>query len=121
MLPLSTSLKTADIQFYLKDEKATFERFELTTEGLILDGEGSIDTRDFAVDLLLRSRGRLGIVSDIVGAVSDQLYLIEVKGPLENPTAGIVALPSLRGRSSTNPASPPTPPPAATPPAEERR
>ncbi len=98
MLPLSSSLKSADIQFFLRGAEATFEKFRLTTSGVTLDGTGTLDTRDFSVDLTLRSRGRLGIFSDIVGAVSDQLYEIEVKGPLTDPTAGLRALPGLRSK-----------------------
>jgi hypothetical protein len=97
MLPLSSSLRTADIRFLVDGRTARFERFELTTSGLTLDGTGTIDIEDFTVDLRLRSRGGLGIFSDIVGAVSDQLYEIEVKGPLADPTASLRALPGLRG------------------------
>ncbi len=98
MLPLSSSLRTADIQFLVDGSTARFERFELTTSGLTLDGSGTMNIDDFTVDLRLRSRGGLGIVSEIVGAVSDQLYEIEVKGPLNDPTASLRALPGLRGR-----------------------
>ena len=98
MLPLSTSLRAADIQFLVDGRTARFERFELATSGLTLDGAGTMDVEDFTIDLRLRSRGGLGIVSEIVGAVSDQLYEIEVKGPLNDPTASVRPLPGLRGR-----------------------
>lgn len=107
MLPLSSALKTADIQFMVNGSTATFEKFELTTLGLTLDGTGTMNIDDFTVDLTLRSRGRLGIFSDIVGAVSDQLYEIEVKGPLDDPTAGLRALPGLRSRTPPADAAPP--------------
>lgn len=95
-LPLSSTLKTADIQFTVDGTTATFDRFELTTSGLVLDGAGTLDTRDFSVDLGLRSRGRLGILSDIVGTLSDQLYEIRVTGPLSDPQASVRMLPSMR-------------------------
>ncbi|MBL9121556.1 MAG: hypothetical protein JNL80_16740 [Phycisphaerae bacterium] len=94
-LPLSSALKTGDIQFFIDGDTATFDRFELTTSGLILDGSGTMDTRDFSVDLAFRSRGRLGILSEIVGTVSDQLYEITVTGPLNDPVASLRALPGL--------------------------
>jgi hypothetical protein len=95
-LPLSSALKTGDIQFYVDGERATFDKFELTTDGLVLDGSGTLFTRDFVVDLRFRSRGKLGILSEIVGTVSDQLYEITVTGPLNDPQAGILTLPGLR-------------------------
>lgn len=113
-LPLSSDLKTGDIQFFIDGPTATFDRFELTTDGLILDGGGTMDTRDFGIDLVFRSRGRLGIVSDIVRRVSDQLYEISVTGSLKDPVASIRALPGLLG--GDRPSAPKEPPKDAAPP-----
>jgi len=108
MLPLSSALKSADIAFFLEGPIATFDRFVLAADGLDLDGRGTVDTRDFSIDAAFTSRGRLAVISDVLGAVSNQLYEIELRGPLNDPVARLRPLPGLIRSSNRTRTIPPS-------------
>jgi hypothetical protein len=109
MLPLDASLSYGEATFYILGDRAFVEEFLLESDRLLLSGEGTVGLDDLALDLRLRSRGRVVGLSDVVGAVSDQLYGIVVTGPLADPDASIVPLPALSGlfRSESRPDLPP--------------
>jgi hypothetical protein len=94
-LPLSSTLRSADIAFFLEGPMATFEQFTLATEGIELQGAGDLDTRDFSIDLVFTTRGRLGLVSDVVAALNNQLWEIIIDGTLDQPNASLRPLPAL--------------------------
>ena len=97
MLPLDAALDYGESSFFILGERAIIERFVLESDRLILLGAGTVRLDDLEVDLRLRSRGRLLGISDVVGALSDQLYGIAVTGPLADPNASIVAVPAISG------------------------
>jgi hypothetical protein len=94
-LPLSSSLHSADINFLIRGPFAHFTDFRMSSDGLDLQAIGHVDLRDFTIAANFRSRGRLWLVSDLLGAIGDQFFDIEVTGPLDAPNARLRALPGL--------------------------
>jgi hypothetical protein len=97
MLPLDASLKYAEIDSYVEGDRMLLERVLLESDSILLQGDGVLDMADLQLDMRLQSRGRVALLSDIVGAVSDELYAIRVSGPLADPQASLVALPRIGG------------------------
>lgn len=98
MLPISDSLDDAQVEFFIRGNWLEFEKCVLQCQTLRLRGEGGLTLPDFVLDSRFYSRGRLTLVSDVIGGVSDALFAIEVRGPLGDPTARLVALPGLSER-----------------------
>jgi hypothetical protein len=94
-LPLTSSLSSADIDFLIRGPFAHFTSFRMASDGLELQATGHVDLRDFSIAANFRSRGRLWLVSDLLGAIGDQFFDIEVTGPLDAPNARLRALPGL--------------------------
>lgn len=94
-LPLTSSLHSADIDFLIRGPFAHFTSFRMASDGLELQATGHVDVRDFSIAANFRSRGRLWLVSDLLGAIGDQFFDIEVTGPLDAPNARLRALPGL--------------------------
>ncbi len=98
--PFTGSLDFAEAEFFIAGRSLTFERilFESTVGDfapLQLIGEGQLDLPSLELDTRFRSRGGWLIVRDVVGGIGDQLYVISVTGPLHDPQAAIIALPTL--------------------------
>jgi hypothetical protein len=106
MLPLADSLDTADIRFHLRGPDLRFERFDLTCPTLKLLGHGSLDLRTWDVAMRFRNRGTVPLISDLFGAASDQLFVIDVSGSASDPDVRLTPLPPLGEDPSTR-----TPPP----------
>ncbi|MGI9013229.1 MAG: AsmA-like C-terminal region-containing protein [Phycisphaerales bacterium] len=97
MLPLDASLDYAESSFFLQGNDITIEHFLLEGDALVLAGYGSADFETLDVDLRLRSRGRMGGLSELIASISGQLYGIHVTGPIGETKASIVAMPNLAG------------------------
>ncbi len=95
MLPIDASLKYGRASLYIAGDIAVIEEFALEGDRLILAGGGTLTIDGLELDLLLRSRGTLAGLSNVLAALSDQIYAIRVTGPIENTEADIVALPAL--------------------------
>ncbi|MFO0828808.1 MAG: hypothetical protein U0572_11760 [Phycisphaerales bacterium] len=102
-LPLSTAVRSADVSFFIDGQRAQFERFHLAAGGVDFDGRGFIDTRDFTIAAAFRTRGRVAIVRDIVGALTDVLWEIDLSGPLTDPVASLRPLPGLGASAADEP------------------
>lgn len=105
-LPTRGDLDHADVTCYIDGDWMMFERILLeSTLGEIatlqLFGEGRMNINTLELDTRFRSRSSILLVREIAGQVSDQLYLIEVTGPLGNPRARLIPLPGL-GSSATS-------------------
>jgi len=107
MLPLADSLDTADIQFHLRGPDLRFDRFDLTCPTLKLLGLGSLDLRSWDVAMRFRNRGTVPLLSDLFGAASDQLFVIDVSGSASDPKVQLTPLPPLGGDPSTRAPHPP--------------
>jgi len=95
MLPIAGSLETASLDFFVHGERVVFEdiRFECAT--LDLDGRGEMNYRTNEINLRFGRRGTLLVLGDIVGEISDALFLVEVTGTLDDPITRIVPLPAI--------------------------
>ena len=58
---------------------------------------GEMSFPGMELDVRLRTKGTVPLVGDIVAGVSDQLFLVEVTGPVGDPKARLVALPGVNG------------------------
>ncbi len=95
MPPVSGSLDFADVAFYINADRMVFERLFLECPTLQLIGEGSMTVPGMELDLRVRTRGTMPLVSAIVAAVSDSLFEVEITGPIADPKARLVALPGI--------------------------
>jgi len=107
MLPLSDSLERASLDFFVRGDALRFERFDLSCPTLRLMGNGSMDLSSWDVALRFRNRGVLPGLSDLFGAASDALFVIDVTGPAGNPEVKVIPLPPL-GQDPSTPRAPPS-------------
>jgi hypothetical protein len=96
--PFSGGLDYADAQMYLVGDRVFFERivFESSVGGnamLQLFGEGEMNFDTLELNTRFHSRSGIAILRDVVGAVGDRLYEIEVTGTLSEPKTRVVPLP----------------------------
>ena len=103
MLPLSDSLDSASVAFHLRGSNVRFDRFDLTCPTLRLLGTGTMNLSDWTVALRLRNRGTVPLLSDMFGAASDALFVIDVTGPAGDPAVNLTPLPPLGQDPSTAP------------------
>jgi hypothetical protein len=106
MIPLSDSLDRASVAFHLRGDDLRFDRFDLTCPTLKLLGAGTMNLSDWTVALRFRNRGTLPVFSDLFGAASDALFVIDVSGPAGSPEVKLTPLPPL-GQDPTGPNTPP--------------
>jgi hypothetical protein len=69
-------------------------------------GDGEMRLPGFELDLRLRTRGTLPLIRDIVAAVSDVLFEVEVTGTIMEPKARLIALPGMNQGHSSRVAAP---------------
>lgn len=97
MLPLHSALEFADASFFVRGDTVIIERLMLESPTLILQGEGTMGFSSGELNIRLRPRGKLGPISDVLGAINDQLFAIEVRGTLSEPRSSIIAIPGVGG------------------------
>jgi hypothetical protein len=65
--------------------------------GFSLVGDGTLEIETMLVEADLRPRGAWPIVSDVIGAIQDQLYEVRMTGHIGDPEVGFQAFPGLLG------------------------
>ncbi len=95
MPPFSGSLDFADLEFYVQRDRIVFERLFLECPTLELVGEGSMSYPGLELDVRLRTRGTVPVIRDLIAGLSDQLFVVEVTGPLGDPQARLIPLPGV--------------------------
>ncbi len=100
MPPLSQSIEVAKIDFYLRDHRVRFEKFELSCPTLSLLGSGSLDLDSWTISMRFKNRGIIPVASDVLGAATDLLLAIDVEGPISDPTISAKALPAFGNNPS---------------------
>ena len=100
MPPLSGTLDFADIAFYIDGENLVFETLFMECPTLQVLGDGRMQIPGFELDLRLRTQGTVPVLRDIVAAVSNTLFQVEVTGPITAPVAKLIPFPGLAYRSS---------------------
>jgi hypothetical protein len=99
-LPTADTITGADIDLYIVGDKVVLDAITLTSSkstnaNLVLSGEGTIDIDTFEIDARLNPRAGLPVIRDILGAINDTFYAIDVSGELFNPTVSVAPLPFL--------------------------
>ncbi|MFM7261005.1 MAG: hypothetical protein ACKO3W_10420 [bacterium] len=120
MLPLSASLNALDTTFRIEGDTVVIDPCTLTTGTLTLTGSGKLDIPTFALAMRFFPKGTVPILSDVVGAVMNQLFAIDIGGTLGAPESKIVPIPAASAMPTTNPATAAPQPSAAEKPANER-
>lgn len=104
-VPVSTSFRSADIEFFVDGETIVFEDIELESPTLRIHGDGTLHTTSRGIDLRFVSEGKLTIplLSDLWMWLRDSVVALRITGTLDEPVT------SLRS-ASTGPdtARPPT-------------
>ncbi|MCE2884618.1 MAG: hypothetical protein LW806_06950 [Planctomycetaceae bacterium] len=116
MLPLSASLNALDTTFRIEGDTVVIDPCTLTTGTLTLSGAGKLDIPTFALAMRFFPKGTVPILSDVIGAVTNQLFAIDIGGTLGEPVSKIVPIPSASAMPTMNPAAT-TPAPASPQPA----
>jgi hypothetical protein len=97
VLPIDESFHHVDVAFFVEGDRIRFERLDLYCQTLKLQGRGEMTFGSLELDTRFQPRGMVTVLSDIVAILSDQLYELEVTGPLEDPAVRVIALPMLEG------------------------
>lgn len=97
MLPLSSSIERANLNFSLVDDTVKFENFDLQAGAISFQGDGSMRLPSGEVALRFRPRGTVPIFSDVLGTLTDQVYQVYVRGTLQTPQIGVTPIPGLFG------------------------
>ncbi len=118
MPPLSGTMDFASVDLYVDGGRIVFEELYLECPTLLLIGEGEMTYPGFLLDVRFRMRGTVPLWADLVAGLSDQLFLVEVRGPIDDPQARLVALPALEDEE---PDEPPEPVAAAGPDYAEKK
>lgn len=95
MPPLSQALNEVDVDFYLRENKIRFEKFNLTCPTLQLLGSGSLDLDSWTISMRFKNRGIIPIASDVFGAATDLLLAVDVNGSISDPHIVANPLPGL--------------------------
>jgi len=98
--PSEATIEGAEIDFYIRGDQFILEDIVMRSNDrdlsdLSLTGEGTIDFDTFQIYARLHPRAGLPIIRDIVGALNDKLYSIDVTGKLLDPEVTVVLLPFL--------------------------
>ncbi len=98
--PSAAKVSGAEIDFYISGDRIILEDIvmqcsDLDISDLALEGDGAIDFDTFQINARLHPRAGFPIIRDIIGALNDQLYSIDVTGELLDPKVAVVLLPFL--------------------------
>jgi len=94
-IDLDPVIERGDFAFTIDRSMIHFERFDLASRNMTLEGRGSLDTETRALALRLANKGTIPLVSDVLGGVSNQIFQIDVRGTLDKPEGSLVPLPLL--------------------------
>ncbi len=95
MPPFSGELDFADVELYVDGDRVVFERLFLECPTLLMIGEGEMSYPGLDLSIRLRTRGTIPLVHDLIAGISNQLFEVEISGPLSDPRARLVPLPSI--------------------------
>lgn len=109
-IDLDPVIERGDFEFTIDGPTIHFERFDLASRSMILEGSGSLDTETRAIALRLANKGTIPLVSDLLGGVSNQIFQIDVRGTLDKPEGSLVPLPLLLPAPELPPSITPTAP-----------
>jgi len=88
-------LSELDATLSLDGDTLTIVESELRAGKFRLLGDGSIDLADATINARMRGRSPVPLLGDLVGAVTDTMVQLELRGPVASPESHIVPLPGL--------------------------
>lgn len=95
MLPLNAAMEQADMDFEIEDSLLHLRKVDLSSGTLRLEGSGEVRTDSGALALRFRNRGKLPLLSDLYGVVTDQFFVIDVGGTIQDPQPRVTPIPVL--------------------------
>jgi hypothetical protein len=99
-LPLSKSFETATMNYYIRDNKVTFEKILLESPGINLVGLGTVTIDERKLDMNFAtdnpSQFKLPFIDDFIKQLRDGLLTLHVGGTVEKPDIQVVPLGTLR-------------------------
>ena len=90
--PVATSFRDADIEFYIRGSQFVFERLELLSPTMTLNGSGKITYPSGQIDMRFRSSSRMRapLLSDVWEWLRDTIFSVHVTGTLDEPVTQLV-------------------------------
>ncbi len=90
--PVATSFRDADIEFYIQGSQFVFERLELWSPTMTLNGSGRITYPSGQIDMRFRSSSRMRapLLSDVWEWFRDTIFSVHVTGTLDEPVTQLV-------------------------------
>ncbi len=96
--PSADVIDHADIELYLQGDELVLESIWLEDSDaagtpFIMTGTGTIAYPEMEVHAILKPRAGWAGLRDIAGVITDALFVVDVSGPLLDPTVSVVVLP----------------------------
>ncbi len=91
-LPIATSFEDADLLFHLKGSRVIFEKMQLESPLMSMNGTGQIELPSGKLDLRFKTASKLRapLLSDLWEHLRDGFFSIHVTGTLDKPTTDLV-------------------------------
>ncbi|MDP6600818.1 MAG: hypothetical protein QGH76_00825 [Phycisphaerales bacterium] len=98
--PTADVIDHADIELYLRGDELVLESIWLEDSNaagtpFIMTGIGTIAYPEMEVHAVLKPRAGWAGLRDVAGVITDALFVVDVSGPLLDPTVSVVVLPSF--------------------------
>ncbi len=96
--PQGEPLSDAKAEFFIQGSTLRFERLEARSRSLLVVGEGKATLPSLTLDLRFgtQRRRRLGLLSDLLEGIRDEIATVTVTGTLASPVVGVEQLPATR-------------------------
>jgi hypothetical protein len=98
-LPVARAFDRAEMSYFLRDNKVTFEKILLQSPSINLAGTGTLSLKDKALDLNFVTESpnevKLPIISPIINTIRSELLQLAVTGTIDNPKVTPVPLSAL--------------------------
>lgn len=98
-MPVASSFTEAHVDYYMKNDRITFEKIALDSPSLRMAGRGSLEPDSGKLDLTLTSSNpsaiKLGPLTEVVNGLRDQLVTVQIAGTLEQPRTKVKQLNGL--------------------------
>jgi len=96
--PNGEPLEEARAAFFITGDEVQFDRIEAESNSVLVVGSGTAHWPDLALDLRFNTRRkhRLGLLSDLLEGVRDEIATATVQGTLRDPKFGMEQLPATR-------------------------
>ena len=98
-LPVARAFDRAEMNYFLRDNKVTFEKILLESDSIDLAGSGTLSLKDKALDLNFVTESpneiKLPIISPIINTIRSELLQLAITGTIDSPKVTPVPLSAL--------------------------